>query len=354
MQRRVEIASSHLLLIRFSALGDVAMAGPVITGLKKRYPRLQISLLSKPFPLQVYKHIDKLELIAFDNNKHEGLLGIWRLSKELKATGITHCADLHFSLRSRVLTFFLRLQGVRVTARSKERGLRRKWVKKGPKPQQQLVSQLEHYRRAIETLGFALEPSDFRLFDRIDRPQNAAEFDKRLVGIAPFAAHAPKKYPEKLMYQVLKGLSKKYQLVLFGSKGQESDQIDRWVSDNLQLINAAKFSFEQQLQWISNLDLTISMDSANGHLAANYGVPVLTLWGATAPECGFVPFGGGSENQLCPDPDCYPHLPASIFGKTTFRGYENAMETISVQTILERVDQLILPPQELPAPAVQP
>ena len=354
MQRGFDITSSHLLLIRFSALGDVAMAGPAIIGLKNRHPNLRISLLSKSFPLQVYKRVDGLDLIAFDNNRHKGLFGIWRLSKEVKATGITHCADLHFSLRSRVLTFFLRLQGVRVAARSKERGLRREWVKKGPKPQQPLISQLEQYRRVIETLGFVLEASDFRLFDRTDRPQHAVDFNKPLIGIAPFAAHAPKKYPEILMYQVLKGLSKKYQLILFGSKGQESDQIDCWVSDNLQLINSAKFSFEQQLQWISNLDLMISMDSANGHLAANYGVPVLTLWGATAPECGFVPFGGGLENQLCPDPDRYPHLPASIFGKTTFRGYEKAMETISVQTILERVDQLILPPQELPAPAVQP
>lgn len=343
MRRKTEITTGRLLLIRFSALGDVAMAGPVIAGLKKRYPNLRVGLLSKPFPLQVFKAFSGIDLIAFDVKRHQGLKGIWRLSREIKAMGITHCADLHFSLRSRILTAFLRLQGVQIAARSKERNLRRKWVKRGPKPQQKLLPQIEQYRQTITTLGLALETTDFTCFDRINLGENERSFDKPLVGIAPFAAHAPKMYPEELMIQVLRGLNDKYQIVLFGSKGQESDRIDQWVSQKVQLINAAKFSFEKQLQWISNLDLMISMDSANGHLAANYGVPVLTLWGATSPECGFVPFGQDVENQLTPDSERYPHLPASIFGKSTFRGYEMAMETISVETILQRVDQLILP-----------
>ena len=46
------------------------------------------------------------------------------------------------------------------------------------------------------------------------------------------------------------------------------------------------------------LDIMISMDSANGHIAANCGIPVLTIWGLTHPFCGFKPFDQPIERPL--------------------------------------------------------
>ena len=54
---------------------------------------------------------------------------------------------------------------------------------------------------------------------------------------------------------------------------------------------AGKYKFKEELALISNLDLMVSMDSSNGHLAAIYGVPIVTLWGVTHPFLGFAPFG---------------------------------------------------------------
>ena len=39
----------HLLIIRFSALGDVAMAVPVVYSLAQAYPQMRITVLSRPF-----------------------------------------------------------------------------------------------------------------------------------------------------------------------------------------------------------------------------------------------------------------------------------------------------------------
>ena len=49
---------------------------------------------------------------------------------------------------------------------------------------------------------------------------------------------------------------------------------------------------------ISNLNLMISMDSFNGHLAANAGIPVITIWGMTHPFLGFSPFLQPDLNQI--------------------------------------------------------
>ena len=39
----------HLLIIRFSALGDVLMSVPVIDALARQYPDLRITVVSRPY-----------------------------------------------------------------------------------------------------------------------------------------------------------------------------------------------------------------------------------------------------------------------------------------------------------------
>ena len=64
---------------------------------------------------------------------------------------------------------------------------------------------------------------------------------------------------------------------------------------------AGKLSFSEELDTISNLDCMISMDSGNAHLAAMYGVKVITIWGVTHPFAGFAPFHQPKEYSLLPD-----------------------------------------------------
>jgi ADP-heptose:LPS heptosyltransferase len=315
------------------------MTIPMIRAFNRAFPDVELSMLSKAFPLTIFSFESGLNTIAFDPQKYRGLFGLWQLSKLIVAEGITDVADLHFSLRSRILCFFLRWRGLNISQRTKQRRLRRQWTRKGPKPKELLDTQVQAYLKTIARLGFLLEEKV--LLDEIVRNRVSAEFQK--VGIAPFAAHKHKTYPIGLTAELLKQLSTKYRTVLFGAKGIESQQFDQWVSDGIAHENAATRSFEMQIQEIQSLGVMISMDSANGHIAANYGVPVITIWGATAPSCGFSVLAQPDENQFLPDPEKYPFLPSSIFGKRTFKGYEPAMASIDPQVILERVNQLMLP-----------
>jgi ADP-heptose:LPS heptosyltransferase len=315
------------------------MTIPMIRAFNRAFPDVELSMLSKAFPLTIFSFESGLNTIAFDPQKYRGLFGLWQLSKLIVAEGITDVADLHFSLRSRILCFFLRWRGLNISQRTKQRRLRRQWTRKGPKPKELLDTQVQAYLKTIARLGFLLEEKV--LLDEIVRNRVSAEFQK--VGIAPFAAHKHKTYPIGLTAELLKQLSTKYRTVLFGAKGIESQQFDQWVSDGIAHENAATRSFEMQIQEIQSLEVMISMDSANGHIAANYGVPVITIWGATAPSCGFSVLAQPDENQFLPDPEKYPFLPSSIFGKRTFKGYESAMASIDPQVILERVNQLMLP-----------
>ncbi|MFZ4672441.1 MAG: glycosyltransferase family 9 protein, partial [Flavobacterium sp.] len=94
----------------------------------------------------------------------------------------------------------------------------------------------------------------------------------------------------------------------------------------------------QELQLISNLDVMLSMDSGNSHIAAMLGVKVVTLWGATHPFAGFAPFNQTLENCITADREKHPLLPTSVYGNKKVEGYEDVMRTIKVESILKKLN----------------
>ena len=100
-------------------------------------------------------------------------------------------------------------------------------------------------------------------------------------------------------------------------------------------------SLSEELELISNLDLMVSMDSGNGHMAAMYGVPVITLWGVTHPYAGFAPFNQPESHSLTSDRESFPMIPTSVYGNKVPGGYENVMRTIPPTRVYERILQVL-------------
>ena len=123
--------------------------------------------------------------------------------------------------------------------------------------------------------------------------------------------------------------------MLFGGGKKEIEILDSLASNKENVINmAGKIKFQQELALISNLDVMLSMDSGNAHIAAMLGVKVITLWGATHPFAGFSPFNQPLENALVSDRNQFPKLPTSVYGNKKVEGYEDAMRTITVDKIV--------------------
>jgi ADP-heptose:LPS heptosyltransferase len=93
-------------------------------------------------------------------------------------------------------------------------------------------------------------------------------------------------------------------------------------------------SFEAEIQFISNLNVMLSMDSGNSHIAAMLGVKVITLWGATHPFAGFKPFNQPDDFCLTSDREQFPLLPTSIYGNRKVEGYDEVMRTILPEKIV--------------------
>jgi len=101
---------------------------------------------------------------------------------------------------------------------------------------------------------------------------------------------------------------------------------------------AGQTSLKEELAIISNLNVMLSMDSGNAHIAAMLGVKVITLWGATHPFAGFQPFHQPDDFCLTSDRKQYPFLPTSVYGNKKVAGYENAMRSISVENVVGKIN----------------
>ncbi|MCM0665421.1 glycosyltransferase family 9 protein [Flavobacterium tyrosinilyticum] len=336
--------------MRLSAMGDVAMTVPVLRAFVKQYPTVKLTVISRPFFKPFFEGIPNLEFFAFDEKeKHKGFLGLLRLFKDVKKLKIDAFADLHNVLRSKIVSLLFALSGKKRATVDKGREGKKELTREENKIFKQLPTMFERHVKVFEELGFPLDLSKPAFPEKAVLSSDVLDIigneNQKLIGIAPFAQYDSKVYPLDLMKEVIEKLAENssYKILLFGGGKKEIEILDSLAQPFENVINmAGKIKFQQELQLISNLDVMLSMDSGNAHIAAMLGVKVVTLWGATHPYAGFLPFNQSLENALTSDRNQYPQLPTSVYGNKVVEGYEDAMRTILPQQVVDKLTEQLL------------
>ena len=330
-------------------MGDVAMIIPVLRVFSETYPDVQLTILSRAFFKPFFQDFSNIVFLDADVNKsHKGFLGLLKLSKEANALGIHAVADLHNVIRSKIITRYLKVSGKKTATLDKGRKEKKSLTREKNKNFKQLKTTHQRYADVFKALGFPLDLTTFNPLPQKEFNSNIinliGEKKNKIIGIAPFAAFKSKMYPLELMKKVIAILDKEsqHQIVLFGGGEKEIIHLNSFEKEFSTVINTAgTLNFTEELALISNLDIMISMDSGNGHLAAMYGIPVISLWGVTHPFAGFSPFGQPKENSLLADINKYPLLPTSIYGNTYPQEYENVMESITPEEVVNTVNAVL-------------
>lgn len=340
----------HVLIIRLSAMGDVAMTVPVIRALLQQHSDIKVTVVSRPFFKPFFDDIDRVDFFGVDlKNRHKGFFGIYRLYKDLKKLKIDFVADFHNVLRSKILCTFFKSNGTKTAFTDKGRKEKKELTRLEKKVLKPIKSMVNRHADTLAQLGFKVDlskinfPEKSVLSDEILAVTNEKS-DDNWIGIAPFAQYQTKVYPLDLMKETVKLVAEnpKNKLFLFGGGEEEISKLNM-LQQNLSNVTvvAGKLKFTQELSLIQHLNVMLSMDSGNGHIAAMYGVKVITLWGNTHPFSGFVPFNQPLENSLIPDLEKYPFLPTSVYGNKKLAGYENVMRSIDPNKVVEKIISIL-------------
>jgi len=364
----------HLLLIRFSALGDILMTVPIVEALARQYPDMRITMVSRPFVGSIFQRLpENVHFVGINPRNYSGLTGLGRLYKEISALKPTLVCDLHDVLRTKYLRMRFKMAGIPTSHIVKDRKARKQFLSATVKTQQE--TSFERYQKAIERI-LPWPPSNPPTFDSFqnvgggnspgDMPNETIGVNllsrhgetnantavsspyilKRVksggirggLGIAPFAAHEGKIYPLDKMEKVVKLLSDRgVKVYLFGAGEKEKTLMEEWQQkyEHVESTVGKLPNMAAEMDLIASLDAMLTMDSGNMHLASLTSTPVYSIWGATHPLGGFMGWGQSMERCIQLDLPCRP---CSIFGNKPCQfGDYRCMHGIQPEDIVTRI-----------------
>lgn len=320
----------RLLVIRLSALGDVAILAPVLRARAVANPDVTFLLAAPPLLQPLFSDIDNVEFIPTRKLPPAELAQQW-LALQPDAV-----ADLHGIRRVRRALRRLRWKGIAVHHVRKHRLQRWRLIRRHCKCLNPLPTAWQRYDRVFDACGLqaaATLTNEARQLLKITYPADGI----RRIGIAPGAQHQGKVWPAEQMEQLISRLSAdpNNRLILFGGK-EDQGLLERWAATypNTESM-ACKGSFADELQAMRQLDVMVTMDSANLHFASALGVPAVSIWGATHPAAGFYGWRQDPDNAVQLPLPCRP---CSAYGQKRCRyGDYRCMKEITAEKILEKL-----------------
>lgn len=348
-----------IIVVRFSALGDVALLVPVVRSLVSTYQDVEVTIVTRPKTAPLFYDIERVVVFPADvDYTYTGLFGLMELFKTLMKKGRSYevFIDVHDHIRTMILRTFFRIFGTPVVVFEKGRQEKKAFARKENKITAPLRHTVVRYMQAFEKAGYSFNLLSAPYFSTNESIETAAaewlsknEIVKkeRWIGVAPFAMHASKIWPIENYVPLIENILSQGEakFFLFGGGDKEVktlESIQKKFPANA-IVVAGQLKLRQEMSIMRRLDLMICVDSANMHFASLSGVPVLSIWGGTHPDVGFSPFGAQSENMVQISREELPCRPCSVFGRETcYVGGFPCLTRITPERLADRLEKLLI------------
>lgn len=305
------------------------MTAPVFREFLEQNADVEIVMVSRSNFEALFADIPNVTFKGVNLDDYKGFFGLTRLASELISEFHPDLiANLHDVIRTKILDKIYRRKGLKVFKINKGKEEKEHLTDVWNLEKIQLRKTVERYADVFREMGFKVELSHTL------RPKASA---KSGIGFAPFAQHKGKMLPLEKSYELARILAQNHTIYFFGGGKTETELLEKWEAEipNTKSL-AGRLSLTEELEQISKLELMISMDSANMHLASLMGTRCISIWGQTHPFAGFLGFGQ-SENDVIQVKDLTCR-PCSVFGdKECFRGDWACLEELNIQKIVERI-----------------
>ncbi len=341
----------HILIIRFSSLGDITLASPLIRALRNSFPRATIDFLVKSdyAPLVRYNpHISNvIELTGSDKEE------LRRLKNDIRRRNYDTILDIHNSLRSRRLRMFSGALSVHVINKFAVR----RFVLVNTKKNfyKDIVPVPERYLETAKALEIMPDEQGLEVFipeesiSSVNALMNKFKPEKHaaVIGLVPTARHFTKRWPAEYFVKLGVRLAKEQHAKLFLFGGE--NEVD-YCGDIAQMINAesgsaaaeslaGKISILQTAAALDYCSIVVSNDSGLMHLAAARQRKIVALFGSTVKEFGFFPY---RTEHIVLEKNGLSCRPCSHIGLAQCpEGHFKCMKDISVDEVVEAVNSLL-------------
>jgi lipopolysaccharide heptosyltransferase II len=334
---------TKILIIKYSALGDIILSIPSLRSLKNKFPQSEISLLVDARFQDIIRNCPYVDKILSFNIKGISLFSknFRSIASRLRGEAFDLVVDLQNNNKSHLLDF-MALAPKRYGYKNNKMGF---LLNEGIRDRRDKVDPITHQSRVLHLLGVDIVDKKLELW-----PQKAEEeyiknfLNKQWVAgkqmLFGFNINASqrwqtKNWPVEKFAKLGDIICKKYnaRVVLTGTE-RDVPQAQRFakLSRVKPIIACGKTGLLQLAALIKQCKVFVTPDSASMHIAAAMGVPFVAIFGPTDPKRHMPP--ADKYRLVYKNTDCSPcYRPACSSNK--------CLNQISVEEIASSIESLI-------------
>ena len=321
----------RILVVRFSSLGDVLLATPLVRSIKEQYPHIKIDFCILDSLVQTIQHNPYINNIILYSKEEQNLPS---LQKKLTEANYDIILDLQNNLRSRQLLTPFRSKVKKFKKHDLE-----KWLLVHFKINllQELPQIPKRYALVLPELTLDKKGLDLFLPDNLHpRLPNGSQY----IGICPGSKHYTKMWPYDYYSELGEILFlHKFKVVIFGGASDKEicGLIASSLPDAINLCNDNDL-FDTAAN-MKKCKAIICNDSGLMHVATAVHVPVISIFGSTVTEFGFAPYQSKSQVVQIESLQCRPctHIGRDTCPKKNFQ----CMLRVTPATIFRQLNHLL-------------
>ena len=274
-----------ILIIRFSSIGDIVLASPVLRCVKQQLPGAEVHFLtSLRFKIVTAQNPYADKFFYYHKNLPELIL-------RLKNENYDHVIDLHNNIRSITIRRALKKDTHVIDKLSWEKFLLTRL-------NIDIMPNRHISQRSLDTvfpLGVKDDGGGLDYF--IAKKDEVSERDIPTGHLAGYIAiviganHFTKRFPVHKVAELCKKTD--HPIILLGGKEDMANGDLIAATDTMKIYNACgKFNISESADLIKKSKLVISNDTGMLYIACAFKRPVIALWGGTSPALDVEPYYG--------------------------------------------------------------
>jgi len=340
----------RILIIRFSSIGDIVLTTPVIRGLARKFPGLQIDFLIKRQFKELIAHhpaVDTVHTIPGDLPLRDLLQLRNRLLEEGRYDFIL---DLHDNLRSKILTWNSPVPFARYQKNRFHRWLFIYWKIRTPQVEKYIT---DRYFETVQPWGISDDeagldfyfPEDFTYHSQ-DLAARAAEFHAASlpVSVAPGAAWPTKEWMPERFADTCEHLIEQQDATIGLLGGPAEVEIGRWMESRIsrpeRVFNfIGTGSLMESARILQGARFHLANDSGFTHIATAFHKPVVVIYGPTAKPTVFHP--RYTRHEIVEDPTLRCRPCTHMGRKQCPLGHFRCMKNVQVADVLAACRRVI-------------
>ncbi|MEN9334977.1 MAG: hypothetical protein RLY35_2157 [Bacteroidota bacterium] len=301
------MVQSKILIIRFSAIGDIVLASPVLRILQEGLEGgAELHMVVRKRYLPVVEHNPRLsKVFSFDSTIQE-------LMDDLEKEEYDYIIDLQNNLRSNLIKKRLGVLSFTVEKKNLAKFI---WIKFGFRLT--IPHVVNRYLDTLKTLGLSDDGKglEFEIPADVHVDIPFQQYTAVVIGANHFGKRPDAANWSGILHRIPGNI------ILVGGKDEE--MMSTALTNHSRIVSMVnRLSLIESAWIVKNAKMVVAGDTGLMHVAAAFGKNILSLWGCTRPGLGMSPWRPG-ENSVMIEPKGRGDRPCSKLGDSCKHGQLN-------------------------------